>query len=70
MSSNIGDNNDNQLRGDGGGGSSPEEMMSKKECTSCEQNNVDNISEGINSLSILHSMSCVPIVVRRETVMI
>jgi len=57
MSSNIGDNNDNQLCGDGGGGSSPEEMMSKKECTSCEQNNVDNISEGINSLSILHSTS-------------
>jgi len=52
MSSNIGDNNnDNQLCGDGGGGSG-DILSSKKECTSCEQNNVDNITKGINSVAV------------------
>jgi len=58
MSSNTGDNNDNQLCGDGGGGSSSEEMISsKKECTSCDQNNVENITEDFSSMAILDNMS-------------
>jgi len=59
MSSNTVDNNDrDQLCDDDGGGSnSPEEMMSKKECTSCEQSNVNNITEGIDSLAILDDLT-------------
>ena len=48
MSSNTGENADrDQLcGGDGGPGSNSGEIISsKKECTSCEQNNVDNIIE-------------------------
>ena len=51
-------NDDNNQRcGNGGGGSDGGEMISsKKECTSCEQNNVDNITEGIESI-VLEIMS-------------
>jgi len=46
--STIGDNNDQQYSGSG------EEITStKEECTSCEQNNVDNIIKGFDSTAIL-----------------
>ena len=32
-------------------------ISSKKECTSCEQNNIDNITEGIDSIAIQGNMS-------------
>jgi len=38
-------------------GSSGEKKSSKKECISCEQNNVDNITEVIDSVSILDDKS-------------
>ena len=41
--STIGDNNDRQYIGSG----EMKMKSSKKECTSCEQNNVDVITEGI-----------------------
>jgi len=44
-------NNDMQLGGSG------EMMSSKKECTSCEQNNVNNIIDGINAVAILDDTS-------------
>jgi len=55
MSSNTGENNDRDKLG---GGSNGGEMTSnKKECASCEQNNVDNITEGIDSMAILNDTS-------------
>ena len=39
------------------GGVSDEITSNKKECISCEQNNVDNITEGINSVAILDDKS-------------
>ena len=60
MSSNTGENDDrDQLCGGGGGhGSiSGEIISSKNECTSCEQNNVDNIIEDVNSMAILSDIS-------------
>jgi len=42
------DDNDDQC-----GGVSGEITSIKKECTSCEQNNVDNITEGIDSIVVL-----------------
>jgi len=50
-SSTNNDNNHHQLA------SSGEVTSSKKECTSCEQNNVDNITAGINEVAILNDMS-------------
>ena len=48
------DNNDKH----GGSSNRPGEMTSsKKECTSCEQNNVDAMTEGIESLAILDDKS-------------
>ena len=54
MNDNIKDNNDNDRRisVNGGGGGSVV-SMSKKECTSCEQNDIDTITEGITSVAIL-----------------
>jgi len=49
MSTTTVDNNDQQYSG--------EMTLSKKVSTSCEQNNVDNITDGINSISILESSS-------------
>jgi len=43
----IEDNNDQQYVGGSG-----EITSSKEECTSCEQNNVDSITEGINSVAV------------------
>ena len=58
MSSTTEDNNDNQLCGGGGGHGSREIISSKNdECISCEQNNVDNITEGIDSIAILNDVS-------------
>ena len=49
----IADDNNNALQlGDSGA-----MMSSEKECTSCEQNNIDDITEGINSVAILDNMS-------------
>ena len=45
------DNNDHQL------GGSEEITSNNKECTSCEQNNVDAITEGINKVDILSDTS-------------
>ena len=54
MSSISEDNkNDNDQRGDG----SDEITLSKKECTSCEQNNINNITKGIDRVDILSVMS-------------
>jgi len=44
-------NNDMQLGGSG------EMISSKKECTSCEQNNVNNIIDGINAVAIHDDVS-------------
>jgi len=49
--STIGDNNDHQPSG------GEEITENEKECTSCEQNNVDNITEGIGSISTLKDMT-------------
>ena len=51
MSSNAEDNNNEQHSG------GREMIASKKECTSCEQNNVDTITEGIDSVAILNDTS-------------
>jgi len=50
--SNTEDNNGQQLGGSG------EMTTRKKECTSCEQHNVDNITEGIDSVAILDMSTC------------
>ena len=43
----------NQRCGDGGGGSNrPGEMISSKKDTSCEQNYVDSITKGIDSVAV------------------
>jgi len=57
MSSNTGYNNDNNQLG-GGGSNSGEIISSKKVCTSCEQNNVDNITEGIESVAVRDMSMC------------
>ena len=49
MSSN--DNDNDRYSGNGYG----EMVSSKKECTSCEQNNVDSITESIDSVAVLDS---------------
>ena len=56
MSSN---DDNNQRCGNGGGGSNGGEMISskKEECSSCEQNNFDNITEGFNSMAIRNDIS-------------
>ena len=51
MSSITTDNNDQHPGGSG------EITLSKKECTSCEQN-TDTITEGLNSVAILNDMTC------------
>ena len=52
------DNSDDKRCDDGGGGSNSGEMiLSKKECTSCEQNNIDVITQGIDSVYILDNKS-------------
>ena len=43
--------------GDDTAGDSEEITSNKEECTSCEENNVDNITEGITSVAILSDMS-------------
>ena len=48
--STIGDNNDEH-------GGSGEKTSSKKECTSCEQNNVDNITEGVDNVVLDNNVS-------------
>jgi len=48
------DNDNNYLRLGGGGA-----MVSNKEvCTSCEQNNNDNITEGIDGIALLDMSTC------------
>jgi len=47
----TGDNNDQR------GGGSEEITSNKKECISCEQNNVNNITEDLNSIAILDDTS-------------
>jgi len=49
------DDNDIDQRG---GGGSVEATSNKKECTSCEQNNVDNITEGIDSMGVSDISTC------------
>ena len=46
------DDNNEQYVGD-----SEEITSSKKECISCEQNNIDNITKGINSMAVLDDVS-------------
>ena len=46
MNDNIKDNNDNDRRISVNGGGGSVVSMSKKECTSCEQNDIDTITEG------------------------
>ena len=53
MSNNAGV--DNQCCDDSDG--SEELTSNKKECTSCDQNNIDDITEGIDSVAILNNMS-------------
>jgi len=57
MSSDTEEYNDNRLCGGGGGGSNSGLISSKKECTSCEQNNIDNITEDFNSMALLNDMT-------------
>ena len=58
MSSSPEDNNDIDQHGGGGSNGPGEIISSKKECTSCEQtNNVENITEGIDSMAILGDTS-------------
>jgi len=52
MSSTAGNDNNDQH-----GGSSIV-SMGKKECTSCEQNNVNNITKGINSMGVSDMSTC------------
>jgi len=47
------DDNNDQCDGD-----SEEITSSNKECTSCEQNNVDNISEGIDIVAMVDTSTC------------
>jgi len=58
MSSNTGENVDrDQLCGGGGGhGSNSGEIINKNE-SSCEQNNVDCITKGINNVAVLDNTS-------------
>jgi len=69
-SSTTGNDNDQQYFGD----SSGDMTSSKKESTSCEQNNnVDNITADFNNMAVQDDKSkCASwlVVVRRETVMI
>jgi len=46
------DNNDQQCNGGG------EETLSTKECTSSEQNNIDDITKGIDSVAVLDMSTC------------
>ena len=39
------------------GGGSGEITLNKEECTSCEQNNINDITEGVDSMDILKDMS-------------
>jgi len=50
MSSSNDDNDDDDKHGGGSG----EMISSKKVCTSCEQNYIDNITEGIDSMALLN----------------
>ena len=47
------DGNNEQCSGGGGG----EITSNREECTSCEQNNVDAVTEGIDSIAILNDVS-------------
>jgi len=40
------------------GGGGKDLLASKKECTSCEQNNIDNITEGINGMGVSDTSTC------------
>ena len=53
MSSTNNDNDDNDQHNSGGG----DMTSSKKECTSCEQNNIDAITKGIDSVAVRDDVS-------------
>jgi hypothetical protein len=52
MSSTAGNDNNDQHGGSG------EVLSSKKECTPCEQNSINNIIEGINSMGVSDMSTC------------
>jgi len=61
MSSNTGENNGrDKLCDDNGqqGGGSEDVVSNTNECTSCEQNNVESITEAFNSVAILDMSTC------------
>ena len=73
MSSNTGENDDmDQLCGGGGshGSNSGEIISSKNECISSEQNNGDNITDGINSVAIQNVYLHALVAVKRVITMI
>ena len=55
MISTVEDNNDNNDQHGGGG---KDLVSSKEECTSCEQNNVNNITEEFSSMALMNMSTC------------
>ena len=49
-------------------GGSGEMTSSKKECTSCEQNIIDNITENFNTVAMLDDKSIYALVVVRRVI--